>query len=88
MILSSSLRVTCFSQTSNSQFIYLYEQKEKGSFQHSSFLAGGATIAAGRLIAKAGILKVLVSKLCPADYLKFIFNINAFVYINDATVNI
>ncbi|XP_065042407.1 IQ domain-containing protein IQM1 isoform X2 [Musa acuminata AAA Group] len=34
-------------------------QKEKGSFQHSSFLAGGATIAAGRLIAKVGILKAV-----------------------------
>ncbi|WOL09080.1 IQ domain-containing protein IQM1-like isoform X1 [Canna indica] len=34
-------------------------QKKKGSFQHSSFLAGGATIAAGRLVAKEGILKAV-----------------------------
>ncbi|XP_038978053.1 IQ domain-containing protein IQM3-like [Phoenix dactylifera] len=32
-------------------------QKKKGKFHHSSFLAGGATIAAGRLIAENGILK-------------------------------
>ncbi|CAL9061148.1 unnamed protein product [Musa banksii] len=34
-------------------------QKKKGSFQHSSFLAGGATIAAGRLIVKEGTLKAV-----------------------------
>jgi hypothetical protein len=34
------------------------QQKKKGSFQHSSFLAGGATSAAGRLVAENGILKV------------------------------
>ena len=33
-------------------------QKKKGSFQHSSFLAGGAITAAGRLVVKDGILKV------------------------------
>ncbi|KAI9153648.1 hypothetical protein LWI28_014461 [Acer negundo] len=32
-------------------------EKKKGIFQHSSFLAGGATIAAGRLEAEQGILK-------------------------------
>ncbi|GJN13778.1 hypothetical protein PR202_gb00522 [Eleusine coracana subsp. coracana] len=32
--------------------------KEKGVFQHSSFLAGGATIAAGMLTAENGIIKV------------------------------
>lgn len=32
--------------------------KKKGSFQHSSFLAGGATLAAGRIIAEKGTLKV------------------------------
>ncbi|KAJ8534039.1 hypothetical protein K7X08_007363 [Anisodus acutangulus] len=31
--------------------------KEKGIFHHSSFLAGGATLAAGRLVVKDGILK-------------------------------
>ena len=33
-------------------------QKSKGTFQHSSFLAGGATSAAGRLVVANGILKV------------------------------
>ncbi|KAK0585920.1 hypothetical protein LWI29_036300 [Acer saccharum] len=32
-------------------------EKKKGIFQHSSFLAGGATIAAGRLEAEQGMLK-------------------------------
>lgn len=32
--------------------------KKKGSFQHSSFLAGGATLAAGRIVAEKGMLKV------------------------------
>lgn len=39
-------------------FVFSHEQKKKGSFQHSSFLAGGATTAAGRLIVTEGILKV------------------------------
>ena len=33
-------------------------QKKKGVFQHSSFLSGGATTAAGRLVAHDGILEV------------------------------
>lgn len=33
-------------------------QKNKGTFQHSSFLAGGATLSAGRLVVEEGILKV------------------------------
>lgn len=33
-------------------------QKKKGVFQHSSFLSGGATTAAGRLVATDGILEV------------------------------
>jgi hypothetical protein len=33
-------------------------KKKKGTFQHSSFLAGGVTAAAGRLIVETGILKV------------------------------
>ncbi|XVF76245.1 hypothetical protein PTKIN_Ptkin13bG0250700 [Pterospermum kingtungense] len=32
-------------------------EKKKGMFHHSSFLAGGATLAAGRLVAEQGILK-------------------------------
>lgn len=34
-------------------------RKRKGVFQHSSFLSGGATKAAGRLVACDGILEVL-----------------------------
>ncbi|XP_065849438.1 IQ domain-containing protein IQM1 [Euphorbia lathyris] len=34
-------------------------QKKKGVFQHSSFLSGGATTAAGRLVAKNGILEAI-----------------------------
>ncbi|XP_062088419.1 IQ domain-containing protein IQM1-like [Humulus lupulus] len=33
-------------------------KKIKGIFQHSSFLAGGATIAAGRIVAHNGIIEV------------------------------
>ena len=38
-------------------------QKIKGKFQHSSFLAGGATLSAGRLIVDNGILVVLTISL-------------------------
>ncbi|GLT40565.1 hypothetical protein SLA2020_146880 [Shorea laevis] len=34
-------------------------QKKKGTFQHSSFLAGGATIAAGRLVVEDGVLEAI-----------------------------
>ncbi|KAJ4817372.1 hypothetical protein LUZ62_029938 [Rhynchospora pubera] len=34
-------------------------QKKKGTFQHSSFLAGGATSAAGRLETENGVLKAV-----------------------------
>lgn len=37
-------------------------QKSKGTFQHSSFLAGGATLSAGRLVVDNGILKVRKSE--------------------------
>lgn len=33
--------------------------KRKGRFQHSSFLAGGATLSAGRLVVEDGILKAV-----------------------------
>ncbi|KAH0723536.1 hypothetical protein KY285_006080 [Solanum tuberosum] len=33
--------------------------KQKGTFQHSSFLAGGATLSAGRLVIEDGILKAV-----------------------------
>lgn len=39
------------------RFLHLC-QKEKGVFQHSSFLAGGATIAAGTFSAENGVIKV------------------------------
>lgn len=42
------------------KLIYLFIQKEKGVFQHSSFLAGGATTAAGKFIVKTGVIKVLL----------------------------
>ncbi|KAL1820966.1 hypothetical protein ACET3Z_015835 [Daucus carota] len=34
-------------------------KKKKGKFQHSSFLAGGATLSAGRLVVVNGILKAV-----------------------------
>ncbi|KAL0333759.1 UNVERIFIED_CONTAM: IQ domain-containing protein IQM4 [Sesamum angustifolium] len=34
-------------------------QKQKGKFQHSSFLAGGAITAAGRLVAHGGVLEAI-----------------------------
>ncbi|KAK3014709.1 hypothetical protein RJ639_008379 [Escallonia herrerae] len=34
-------------------------KKKKGLFQHSSFLAGGATTAAGRLVAHEGVLEAI-----------------------------
>ena len=42
---------------STSRILYV-GQKEKGLFQHSSFLAGGATIASGRLVVRRGTLDV------------------------------
>lgn len=43
---------------STSRSLYV-GQKKKGVFQHSSFLSGGATSAAGRLVAHDGVLEVL-----------------------------
>ncbi|KAE8673633.1 protochlorophyllide-dependent translocon component 52 [Hibiscus syriacus] len=51
-------------ENSNSKWIFVLStskvlyvgMKKKGTFQHSSFLAGGATIAAGRLVVDNGIL--------------------------------
>ncbi|KAK1354921.1 IQ domain-containing protein IQM1 [Heracleum sosnowskyi] len=34
-------------------------KKKKGEFQHSSFLSGGATMAAGRLVAHGGVLEAI-----------------------------
>ncbi|XP_052173466.1 IQ domain-containing protein IQM6 [Diospyros lotus] len=43
---------------STSKTLYV-GQKCKGKFQHSSFLAGGATLSAGRLMVEDGILKAV-----------------------------
>ncbi|CAN6476653.1 unnamed protein product [Victoria cruziana] len=43
---------------STSRTLYV-GQKKKGTFQHSSFLAGGATSAAGRLVVLNGVLKAV-----------------------------
>ncbi|XWS52389.1 hypothetical protein CRYUN_Cryun11dG0066500 [Craigia yunnanensis] len=43
---------------STSKILYV-GMKKKGTFQHSSFLAGGATIAAGRLVVDSGVLKAV-----------------------------
>ncbi|XP_022851389.1 IQ domain-containing protein IQM2-like [Olea europaea var. sylvestris] len=43
---------------STSKRLYTGEKK-KGYFHHSSFLAGGTTLAAGRLVVEDGVLKVL-----------------------------
>lgn len=42
---------------SSSRVLYV-GQKEKGKFQHSSFVAGAATIASGRIVAHNGVLHV------------------------------
>ncbi|GAB2291844.1 hypothetical protein Dimus_026095 [Dionaea muscipula] len=43
---------------STSRALYV-GQKKKGEFQHSSFLSGGATSAAGRLVAHSGFLEAI-----------------------------
>ncbi|GAB2257460.1 hypothetical protein Droror1_Dr00023519 [Drosera rotundifolia] len=43
---------------STSKTLYV-GKKKRGTFQHSSFLAGGATSAAGRLVVEKGILKAV-----------------------------
>ncbi|XP_010519656.1 PREDICTED: IQ domain-containing protein IQM2-like [Tarenaya hassleriana] len=43
---------------STSKVLYV-GKKKKGRFQHSSFLAGGVTIAAGRLVVENGVLKAV-----------------------------
>jgi predicted transcriptional regulator len=48
-------------------------KKQKGKFQHSSFLAGGATTAAGRLVAHQGVLEVLIS-ICTPHFYKDLIN--------------
>lgn len=55
-------------------------KKKKGTFQHSSFLAGGATVAAGRIVVENGVLKAVwphSGHYCPTpenfqDFLSFL----------------
>ncbi|XP_021294351.1 IQ domain-containing protein IQM1-like [Herrania umbratica] len=54
---------------STSRILYV-GQKEKGLFQHSSFLAGGATIASGRLVVRDGTLDAVwpySGHYCPTE---------------------
>ncbi|CAI9773568.1 unnamed protein product [Fraxinus pennsylvanica] len=43
---------------STSRSLYV-GQKKRGTFQHSSFVAGAATIAAGRIVARNGLLEAI-----------------------------
>ncbi|XP_061370305.1 IQ domain-containing protein IQM1-like isoform X2 [Gastrolobium bilobum] len=61
---------------SSSRILYVGEKK-KGQFQHSSFLAGGATIASGRLVAQNGVLDAIwpySGHYCPTkkNFMEFI----------------
>lgn len=70
-------------ETSDSKWIFVLStskilyvgKKKKGTFQHSSFLAGGATIAAGRLVVDNGVLKVSF-RICYPDSLVFFLGIS------------
>ncbi|CAA2970663.1 IQ domain-containing IQM3-like [Olea europaea subsp. europaea] len=53
-----SLELKWIFVVSTSKKLYTGEKK-KGSFHHSSFLAGGATLAAGRLMVVDGVLKCI-----------------------------
>ncbi|GLJ25984.1 hypothetical protein SUGI_0498390 [Cryptomeria japonica] len=55
---SGSERLKWIFVMSTSKKLYV-GQKKKGTFQHSSFLAGGATSAAGRFRVEDGILKAI-----------------------------
>ncbi|CAA2954798.1 Hypothetical predicted protein [Olea europaea subsp. europaea] len=50
--------VKCIFVLSTSRTLYV-GKKKKGEFQHSSFLAGGATLAAGRMVVENGSLKAV-----------------------------
>lgn len=67
---------------STSKTLYV-GQKHKGTFQHSSFLAGGATLSAGRLVVEEGILKVQKLSDNVKSYFLFLSPI-AFVWIMDS----
>ena len=55
---------------STSKALYV-GKKMKGKFHHSSFLAGGATLAAGRLVVENGILQVQVTELLEFSFILF-----------------
>lgn len=55
---------------STSKTLYV-GKKMKGKFHHSSFLAGGATLAAGRLVVENGILQVRVKELVEFSFILF-----------------
>ncbi|KAL2970870.1 hypothetical protein AAZX31_15G163000 [Glycine max] len=55
-------------------------RKQKGAFQHSSFLAGAATTAAGRLVAQQGVLE----KCAIDDDAPSIVGSNSFIDINES----
>ncbi|GJN15395.1 hypothetical protein PR202_gb02306 [Eleusine coracana subsp. coracana] len=62
-------------------------QKKKGQFQHSSFLAGAATSAAGRLVAKDGLLKAIWPY--SGHYLPTEENFNEFItFLHDNKVDL
>ena len=52
-----TIKIKMYKSNGASKNLYVGEKK-KGHFQHSSFLAGGATIASGRLVAQNGVLDV------------------------------
>lgn len=58
MLLDTNDRSKWIFVLSTSRSLYV-GQKKKGVFQHSSFLSGGATTAAGRLVAHDGILEAI-----------------------------
>ncbi|KAL0337269.1 UNVERIFIED_CONTAM: IQ domain-containing protein IQM4 [Sesamum calycinum] len=62
-------------------------QKQKGKFQHSSFLAGGAITAAGRLVAHGGVLEAIWPY--SGHYLPTEENFNEFIsFLEENSVNL
>ncbi|XP_075489580.1 IQ domain-containing protein IQM1-like [Primulina tabacum] len=62
-------------------------QKQKGLFQHSSFLAGGAITAAGRLVAHGGVLEAIWPY--SGHYLPTEENFREFIsFLEDHSVNL
>eukprot|EP00253_Pinus_taeda_P014769 PITA_14769 len=71
---------------STSKMLYV-GQKTKGTFQHSSFLAGGATSAAGRLVVEEGVLKSIWPY--SGHYLPTEENFNEFInFLEENRVNL